>query len=65
MLQNLSVTVYNSEALAYFEEKDGGVVSVITDKKTLKTDLVILGMGTAPNTFFEQKSKIKLSQKEI
>lgn len=61
-LENLGVTVYNSESLAYFEEKDNRVIAVVTDKKTIKTDLVILGMGTAPNTSFLSQSKIKLSE---
>lgn len=64
VLQNLGVTIYNLESLNYFEEKDGIVTGVVTDKKTIKTDLVILGMGTAPNTSFLAKSKIKLSDKK-
>lgn len=62
VLQNLGVTIYNSESLAYFDEQLGKVISVVTDKRTLQTDLVILGMGTAPNTSFLQKSKIKLAE---
>ena len=64
VLQNLGVTIYNLESLDYFEEKDGIVTGVVTDKKMIKTDLVILGMGTAPNTSFLAKSKIKLSDKK-
>lgn len=63
-LENLGVTVYNSESLDYFEEKNGVVSAVVTDQKTIKTDLVILGMGTRPNTSFLEKSKIKLSDKK-
>jgi NADPH-dependent 2,4-dienoyl-CoA reductase/sulfur reductase-like enzyme len=63
-LQNLGVKIYNLESLDYFEEKDGIVSAVVTDKKTIKTDLVILGMGTSPNTSFLAKSKIKLSDKK-
>lgn len=62
VLQNLGVTIYNSESLDYFEEKGGTVTAVVTDKKTIETDLVILGMGTAPNTAFLENSKIKLSE---
>ena len=64
VLLNLGVTIYNSESLDYFEEKESIVTAVVTDKKTIKTDLVILGMGTAPNTSFLTKSKIKLSDKK-
>lgn len=63
VLENLGVLVYNSESLKYFEEKDGFVTAVVTDQKTIKTDLVILGMGTAPNTSFLKNSKIKLSER--
>ncbi len=61
ILQNLGVAIFNSESLEYFEEKNGVVTAVVTDKKIIKTDLVILGMGTAPNTAFLENSKVKLS----
>lgn len=64
VLENLGVTIYNSESLSHFEEKNGIVSGVVTDKKTIKTDMVILGMGTAPNTAFLINSKIKLSDKK-
>lgn len=63
-LQNLGVTIYNSESLDYFEESNGIVSAVVTDRKTIQTDLVILGMGTGPNTSFLEKSKVKLSDKK-
>lgn len=62
VLQNLGVIIYNSESLTSFEAKDGLVTAVVTDKKTIATDLVILGMGTAPNTSFLMNSKIKLAE---
>lgn len=64
VLENLGVTIYNFESLSHFEEKNGIVTAVVTDKKTIKTDMVILGMGTAPNTAFLMDSKIKLSDKK-
>jgi NADPH-dependent 2,4-dienoyl-CoA reductase/sulfur reductase-like enzyme len=63
-LKNLGVEIFNSETLDYFEENDGRVTAVVTDKQSIKTDMVILGMGTAPNTAFLEKSKIKLSDKK-
>ncbi|RZL44858.1 MAG: flavoprotein oxidoreductase [Pedobacter sp.] len=62
VLQNLGVIIYNSESLTSFEAKDGLVTAVVTDKKTIATDMVILGMGTAPNTSFLNDSKIKLAE---
>ncbi|WP_432670690.1 FAD-dependent oxidoreductase [Flavobacterium sp. SM2513] len=64
VLVELGVTIFNSESLSYFEEKEGKVTAVVTDKKTIKADMVILGMGTAPNTSFLAKSKIKLSDRK-
>ena len=64
ILVNLGVTIFNEESLEHFEAKDGIVTAVVTDKKTIKTDLVILGMGTSPNTSFLEKSKIKLSERK-
>lgn len=64
ILVQLGVTIFNSESLSYFKEKEGRVTAVVTDKKTIQTDMVILGMGTAPNTSFLTTSKIKLSDKK-
>ncbi|WP_026976953.1 FAD-dependent oxidoreductase [Flavobacterium tegetincola] len=63
-LENLGVEIFNSESLDHFEEKDGLVSAVVTDKQTIKTNLVILGMGTAPNTSFLINSNIELSEKK-
>lgn len=63
-LENLGVKIFNLESLASFEEKNGLVSAVVTDKQTIKTNLVILGMGTAPNTSFLTNSKIKLSDRK-
>lgn len=62
-MKNLGVKIYLKEELKGFETDKNGVTSVVTDKQTLKTDLVILGMGTAPNTAFLKNSKIKLDLK--
>ena len=62
-MKNLGVKIYVKEELQGFEIDKNGVTSVVTDKQTLKTDLVILGMGTSPNTAFLKNSKIKLDEK--
>lgn len=62
-MKNLGVKIYVKEELQGFEVDKNGVTSVITNKQTLKTDLVILGMGTSPNTAFLKNSKIKLDEK--
>lgn len=62
-MQNLGVKIYTKEELKGFTADKNGVTSVVTDKQTLKADLVILGMGTSPNTAFLKNSKIKLDEK--
>lgn len=62
-MQNLGVKIYAKEELKGFIADKNDVTSVVTDKQTLKADLVILGMGTSPNTAFLKNSKIKLDEK--
>ncbi|KQS53580.1 flavoprotein oxidoreductase [Flavobacterium sp. Leaf359] len=62
-MENLGVTIYLKEELRHFEVKDDTVSAVVTNKQKLKADMVILGMGTSPNTAFLKNSKIALSEK--
>ena len=52
------IETLKAQVLKGFEVDKAGVTAVVTDKRTLKTDLVILGMGTSPNTAFLKNSKI-------
>lgn len=63
VMTKLGVKIYVNEELSYFEVKGNKVASVVTNKKTIKTDMVILGMGTSPNTAFLHSSKINLTEK--
>jgi len=49
-LMNVGVTLYREESLESFEVNNGNVSGVVTDKRTLPADLVILGMGVKPNS---------------
>lgn len=62
-MKNLGVKIYVNEELREFQADKNGITAVVTNKRTLKTDLVILGMGTSPNTAFLKTSKIKLDKK--
>ena len=66
-MTGLGVKIYLNEELSHFEATEGSVenkvTAVVTSKKTIKTDMVILGMGTRPNTAFLKDSKIKLTDK--
>jgi NADPH-dependent 2,4-dienoyl-CoA reductase/sulfur reductase-like enzyme len=49
-LRNAGACLYLEESLEGFETKNGGVQAVVTNQRTLPTDMVILGMGVRPNS---------------
>ena len=49
-LREIGVALYLEESATGFETADGRVSAVVTDHRTLPTDLVILGLGVTPNT---------------
>lgn len=62
-MKDLGITVYCGEALSYFKTKDNRITAVVSEKKTIETDMVILGMGALPNTAFLKGSGIELGIK--
>lgn len=59
-LRGLGVELFLGEALTGFDVKEGKVTAVLTDKQSIPTDIVILGMGSHPNTDFLEGSKIEM-----
>lgn len=59
-MRKLGVTLYLGEELKGFTQKDGKISGVVTDKRTIETDIVVLGMGASPNTDFLKGSGIEL-----
>ena len=60
-LKEKQVKVLLEEKLVKFEKNaDGSVKSVITDKQTIPSDIVILGMGVKPNSEIASRAGIKL-----
>jgi NADPH-dependent 2,4-dienoyl-CoA reductase/sulfur reductase-like enzyme len=49
-MQGEGIVVHCDEAVKGFETKDGRVSAVVTDKRTIETDLVVLGLGARPNS---------------
>ena len=54
------VKLHREEALEAFEVADGRVKAVVTDKRTLPADIVILGLGVRPNTELAARPGIPL-----
>ncbi|MEL1244375.1 FAD-dependent oxidoreductase [Flavobacterium sp. DGU11] len=63
-MRNLGVTLYLEEELVSFEMNNKRVSAVVTKKQSIPTDIVVLGMGTSPNTKFLKGSKIALGAKD-
>ena len=59
-LIDIGVSLHRSETLEAFEIKNHRVNQVVTDKRKLPADLVILGMGAKPNTFIAEAAGIVL-----
>lgn len=62
-LRDIGVTLYLEETLTAFESTSGKVSGVITDKRTLPADIVILGLGVQPNTSLAAAAGIPLGEK--
>jgi NADPH-dependent 2,4-dienoyl-CoA reductase/sulfur reductase-like enzyme len=54
------VSVYLNEALAQFEARGGQLSAVITDRRSLPTELAILGIGVRPNSELAEQAGIDL-----
>jgi NADPH-dependent 2,4-dienoyl-CoA reductase/sulfur reductase-like enzyme len=61
-LRNVGVTLHLEESLEGFEVVDERVQAVVTDRRTLPTDVVILGMGVQPNAVLAGEAGIPLGE---
>lgn len=62
-LRDSGVTLYLNEAVTAFETTAGKVTAVVTDKRTIPADIVILGLGVTPNTSLAAAAGIPLGEK--
>lgn len=62
-LRDVGVTLYSDEALTEFETTAGKVTGVVTDKRRLPADIVILGLGVRPNSQLAKAAGIPLGEK--
>jgi len=59
-LLKIGVKLYRNESLESFDVRNGKVVAVVTDKRSLPADIVITGLGVRPNTALAQMAGIPL-----
>jgi NADPH-dependent 2,4-dienoyl-CoA reductase/sulfur reductase-like enzyme len=62
-LRDFGVTVFLEETLTGFETRGGKVTGVVTNKRSLPADIVILGLGVRPNTSLAAAAGIPLGEK--
>jgi NADPH-dependent 2,4-dienoyl-CoA reductase/sulfur reductase-like enzyme len=62
-LRQEGVRLYLDESLLGFEVSGDRVTSVVTDRRTIPADLVILGMGVRPNTTLAAEAGLSLGEK--
>jgi len=61
-LRDIGVSLYLEETLTEFETTAGKVSGIVTDKRTLPADIVILGLGVRPNTALAAAAGIPLGE---
>ena len=62
-LKDVGVELFLEESLENFETSEGRVSAVITDKRSIPADLVILGLGARPNSLLAANAGIPLGEK--
>lgn len=62
-LDEIGVVLYLNESFQSFATEDGRVKSVVTDRRTLPADLVILGMGAHPRSELGKAAGLELGTK--
>lgn len=62
-LREIGVTLYLNESLVGYEATNGRVSGVVTDQRAIPADLVIVGLGTRPNSRLAADAGIVLGEK--
>lgn len=59
-MREMEIDLYLEERVESFEERDGRVHAVVTDKRTIPTEVVVLGIGVRPNVDLAEAAGIEI-----
>ena len=59
-MQGMGIAFHGSEPVEAFEVEDGWVSSVVTSRRTIPADIVVLGLGVAPNVALAEAADIPI-----
>ena len=59
-MESMGIAFHSSERVEAFEAKDGWVSAVVTSKRTIPADIVVLGLGVAPNVELAEAAGIPI-----
>jgi NADPH-dependent 2,4-dienoyl-CoA reductase/sulfur reductase-like enzyme len=59
-MQGMGIAFYGSEPVEAFEVEDGWVSGVVTSRRTIPADIVVLGLGVAPNVALAEAADIPI-----
>lgn len=62
-LREIGVQLYTGESLIGYETKNGLVSAVVTDNRTIPANLVVVGLGTRPNSSLARAAGLELGVK--
>ncbi|MBN1932777.1 MAG: FAD-dependent oxidoreductase [Desulfobacterales bacterium] len=63
-LAQIGISLYMQESLEGFDVREGKLQAVVTDKRSLPTDIAILGMGVRPNSKLAKEAGLRLGTKD-
>ena len=64
-LEKNGAKVYTSEKVLEFKGENGHVTEVVTDKRTIKADLVVMAAGIRPNTAIAREAGIEVTERGL
>ncbi|MGI8520505.1 MAG: FAD-dependent oxidoreductase [Actinomycetota bacterium] len=59
-MQGMGIAFHGSEPVEAFEVEDGWVSGVVTSRRTIPADIVVLGLGVAPNIALAEAADIPI-----